>query len=234
MVSTRSGRGHGVNTVLVFDLNETLLDISSLDVVFSRLFGDPQTRKMWFRQVVELFMTATIIDDYQSFDKLSENALEMLASARGVELTDVQRADLRQALGTLPAHPDVRPGLERLLVAGFRIFTLTNSTEKAATALIEQAGLSDTIERILSVDAIHRYKPAREAYEYAAEELGVPLSQMRLVAAHSWDVAGALKAGCAAAFVARPERALSRDGPQPDLVVRDIAELADRLIGPKH
>lgn len=220
--------------LLVFDLNETLLDISALDVVFSRLFGEPETRKLWFRQVVELFMTATIIEEYRSFDTLTHDALEMVASARRVQLTDAHRAEVRQALAKLPAHPDVRPGVEHLRAAGFRLVTLTNSTEKAATTLIEHAGLSEHFERILSVDGIRRYKPAREAYEYAAKELGVRLSEMRLVAAHSWDVAGALKAGCTAAFVARPEKALSPGAPRADLVVKDITELADRLVGSKR
>jgi len=33
-----------------------------------------------------------------------------------------------------------------------------------------------------------------------AERLGVGTGELRLVAAHAWDIAGALHAGCAAAF----------------------------------
>lgn len=103
---------------------------------------------------------------------------------------------MRAAMGRLPAYPDVRPGLERLEAAGLRLATLTNSTERSATALVERAGLRRFFERVLSVDAVRRYKPAREAYEYAADQLGVRITDLRLVGSHSWDVAGALKAGC--------------------------------------
>ena len=64
----------------------------------------------------------------------------------------------------------------------------------------------------------------------AARELGVRVSEVRLIAAHSWDVAGALAAGCAAAFVARPGMVLDPLVPAPDVVGRDLAEVAERII----
>jgi 2-haloacid dehalogenase len=54
----------------------------------------------------------------------------------------------------------------------------------------------------------------------------VPIDRVRLVAAHAWDVSGALAAGCAAAFVARPGKVPSPLGPQPDIVGADLAEVA--------
>jgi 2-haloacid dehalogenase len=86
------------------------------------------------------------------------------------------------------------------------------------------------MERVLSADAVRRYKPAREAYRYAARELEVEPGELRLVAAHAWDVAGALGAGCKAAFVARPEKALNPKGAQPDISGRDLREVAEQII----
>ncbi len=50
------------------------------------------------------------------------------------------------------------------------------------------------------------------------------------MAAHSWDVAGALAAGARAAFVARPGMVLSPLGPQPDIVGDDVAAVTDQII----
>ena len=216
--------------VIVFDLNETLLDLSALDPAFARAFGDPMVRKRWFRQVLELFLTATVIDEYQSFDKLTEAALEMVAEQERVELKAADRTAVRKMMRKLPAFPDVRPALERLAGAGFRLAALTNSTEKTAKAQLENAGLDKLMERVLSADAVQRYKPAREAYRYAAMELDVEPAELRLVAAHAWDVAGALRAGCKAAFVARPEKALNPKGAKPDIVGRDLGEVAEQII----
>jgi 2-haloacid dehalogenase len=53
---------------------------------------------------------------------------------------------------------------------------------------------------------------------------------VRLVAAHAWDVTGALAAGCAAAFVLRPGKVPSPLGDQPDIVAGDLAEVAEAIV----
>jgi 2-haloacid dehalogenase len=63
-----------------------------------------------------------------------------------------------------------------------------------------------------------------------AERLGVGVDRIRLIAAHAWDVAGALHAGCAAAFVARPGKVLSPSAERPDVEGRDLAEVASRIL----
>ena len=82
----------------------------------------------------------------------------------------------------------------------------------------------------LSADAVRRLKPAREPYDMAARELGVPIDQVRLVATHGRDIAGALAAGAAAAFVARPGRTLERLAPRPDIASADLAEVTERIV----
>jgi 2-haloacid dehalogenase len=107
---------------------------------------------------------------------------------------------------------------------------LANSTEAFARDQLTNAGLLSFFERVLSADSVRRLKPAREPYEMAARELRVPIGETRLVAAHAWDVAGALRAGAAAAFVARPGMVLDPLVPAPDIVGADLAEVADRMI----
>ena len=217
---------------IVFDVNETLLDLSALDEVFGELFGSAnarEVRKRWFKQVLELFLTATAIGEYRSFDRLTDDALRMLATQQGREATDDDREKLRRALGALPAHPDVRPGLERLKADGFTLAALTNARRESAEKQLDRAGLRGYLDRVLSADDVKRFKPAREAYEHAARELGVALDQIVLVAAHSWDVAGALAAGCQAAFVARPGQTLSPAVAKPQFRGRDIEEVAEQI-----
>ena len=114
--------------------------------------------------------------------------------------------------------------------AGRRLAALTNSTEEVAEAQMANAGLSDLFEHVLSADNVRRLKPAPEPYHMAAERLGVQIGDVRLVAAHGWDVAGALRAGCAAAFVARPGQFLDPLAPRPDIIGPDLAAVAERII----
>lgn len=74
---------------------------------------------------------------------------------------------------------------------------------------------------------MRRFKPAAEAYQSVADSLGLPTGRLRLVAAHAWDIVGALRAGCTAAFVARPGKVLYPLGPTPDIsgpTFRDVAK----------
>ena len=96
--------------------------------------------------------------------------------------------------------------------------------------LLDLGALDPHFEQILSVDAVKRLKPAPEPYRMAAESLGVEMGQVRLVAAHSWDVAGALRAGCAAAFVARPGMVLDPLVERPDVFGEDLRAVADRIL----
>lgn len=54
------------------------------------------------------------------------------------------------------------------------------------------------------------------------------------VAAHSWDVAGAMRAGCAAAFVARPGMVLDPLAETPDVVGADPRGVAEKLLGTEN
>jgi 2-haloacid dehalogenase len=130
----------------------------------------------------------------------------------------------------LPPHEDVTEALSRLRQAGFRMAALTNSTAEVAEAQLAHAGIREFFEQALSADMAKRLKPAREAYEFAAQRLGIAPADLRMIAAHAWDVTGAIRAGCAAAFIARPTMVLDPAGEQPDIVARDLREAAEQII----
>jgi 2-haloacid dehalogenase len=157
-------------------------------------------------------------------------ALAMTAEQAGVELREEDRDAIATGLRRLPAHPEVPGALERLRTAGLRLAALTNSTEEVARAQLEHAGIIGWFEQVLSADTVGRLKPAPEPYLLAAERLGVPVGEVRLVAAHAWDLAGAARAGCATAFVARPGKVLDPLVEPPDVVGADLAEVADRIL----
>jgi 2-haloacid dehalogenase len=217
-----------VKRVCVFDVNETLLDLAALDPLFERVFGDTFVRRLWFNQMLQSAFVATITDAYTTFGEAASAALRMTEERLGVEVSEEDRQEILGGLRDLPPHPEVPDSLDRLREAGFRLATLTNSTQEVAEAQVENAGIADSFEQILSADTAKRLKPAPAPYRMAARALEIPERGMRLVAAHAWDAAGALRAGCAAAFVARqPFDPLVE---RPDVVGADLAEVADGII----
>lgn len=216
--------------IVVFDVNETLLDVGALAPQFERAFGDRAVLQEWFTNVVLYSQTLTIAGPYTDFGSIARACLDMTAQARGVTLQPPERDAILRGLVSLPAHADVHASLEGLRAAGFRLVTLTNSAPAAVEQQLTNAGIRDFFERALSVDAVRRFKPAGEVYAFAARELSVPPSQLRLVAAHAWDVLGAMRAGCAAAFVARRGKTLFPLVQTPDIVAADLNQVASAII----
>jgi 2-haloacid dehalogenase len=213
--------------VIVFDVNETLLNLHALDPLFRRVFGDAVVMQAWFAQVLQSALVATVTDTYADFGTIGSAALDMTAARRGISLSGDDRTDILRSILKLPPHPKVPESLEHLHSAGLRLATLTNSTVKVAEAQLTNAGLLDYFEQVLSVEAVRRFKPAA----VAAKKLGVETSRIRLVAAHDWDIAGALRAGCAGAFIARPGMVLGPLAELPDIVGRDLREVTDQILG---
>jgi 2-haloacid dehalogenase len=219
-----------MSRIYVFDVNETLLDLSPLDPLFAETFGDAAMRREWFSQMLQLAFVSTITDEYRDFSTLGTAALDMLAARRGISLKRERRTTLLGGLRQLPPHPEVPSSLKRLRDAGLRLVSLTNSTLTVSQTQLAHAGLDSYFEQQFSAHTVRRLKPAPEPYQMVAQELGTPLADLCLVAAHTWDIAGALKAGCSAAFIARPGMVLDPSATHPDMVGADLSEIADRLL----
>jgi 2-haloacid dehalogenase len=216
--------------VCVFDVNETLLDVAALDPFFARHFGEAGARREWFEQLIQSALTSTVTGMYADFGTIAGAALKMVAARRSVTLPPEAPRELAGGVRTLPAHTDVGAALERLRGAGMRLATLTNSTLEVAEAQMIHTGLRGSFERVFSADAVRRLKPAAEPYRFAAEQLGVETRDCWLIAAHAWDVAGAMRAGCAGAFVARPGKVPDPLYPAPQVTGATLPEVAERII----
>ncbi|GAA4494816.1 haloacid dehalogenase type II [Hymenobacter ginsengisoli] len=215
---------------IFFDVNETLLDMSPLKVAVNAAFKSPAAFNQWFGLVLQHSLVATVTDEYFNFGTLADAALDMTANMlEKPPLTHAEKHDLTALLTQLPAHPDVPAGLERLRAAGYRLLALTNSPPTTLAAQLAHAGLTEYFEQALSVDAVQRYKPHPDTYHYAAKQAGVLPAEALLVAAHGWDVAGALHAGLLAGFIARPGQTLYPLAPPPTSQAPTLLELATQL-----
>ena len=216
--------------VIVFDLIGTLLDLQAMDSHFERFFGDAAVRKEWFTQTLQLAMASALTNAYEDFGVQADTGLEITARRYKVSLLGEEKNLILGTLRKLRPFPEVAKSLQRLRDTGLRLATLTNSTAQAAEAQLTYAGLRDHFEQVISADEIHCFKPAPEAYNLAARRLNVEPDQIRLVAAHDWDVTGALRAGCAAVFVARPGQVMNPFGPQPEVRGADLGEVVDQIL----
>ena len=221
--------------IIVFDVNETLLDINTLTPLFTRLFGDKNRLREWFAQLVLYSQTMTLSGLYTPFGELGVGALQMTADIHAVTLTEEDVQEFKQRMSEMPAHPDAIPALTKLRDAGFRLVTLTNSAPSPSPTPLEKAGLNRFFEQNFSVASVNQFKPAAATYEMVASELLVETSELCLVACHQWDIIGAQAAGCQGAFITRPynARLSATNVPKPDFIASDLIRLAKEIINHK-
>ena len=216
-------------TILAFDVNETLLDLRALDAPFVAAFGDAALRPQWFALMLQVAFVGGLTGSYVDFVTAQRSALAMLAKRQRIGLTPEQAEAIVGGMRTLPPHPEVRDAMGRL-GERFRLVALTNSPKDVAESQLRNSGLHELLEAVYSADEVRALKPAPAPYRMVAERSAVPTGDVRLVAAHGWDIAGALAAGCQAAFVARPGAMLYAHGPQPDVTAPDLTGIADALL----
>ena len=216
--------------LIVFDVNETLLDLRVMEPVFERIFQDKGAMRLWFANLILYSSALTLTGCYVPFTDIGSAVMKMLADTRGIGVSEMDKKELLERFSTMPPHPEVPEALRRLRRSGFRLFTLTDNLLEVQTRQLQHGNLLDNFERRFSADAARHHKPSPHAYAYVQAELRVPPSQLLLVACHTWDTIGALAAGWGAALIRREGNDLLAAGPQPQLVGKDLEEVADQLI----
>ncbi len=217
--------------VIVFDVNETLLDLDTLHPTFDRIFRDPAAMRLWFAHLITYSEALTLAGVYVPFTDIGGAVLRMLAATRGITISDADAAELTDRFATMPPHPEVPAALRRLRDHGFRLFTLTDNTLQISGRQLERGGIIDVFERRFSVDeTVRRHKPAQEAYHSVAAALELSPGNICLIASHVWDTLGALAAGWQAGLILREGNAPLDVGPQPNYIGKDLDAIADQLI----
>ena len=223
----------GTPSVLIFDVNETLLDFEVMSPLFEGVFGDKRVLREWFGHLVMYSMTLTLSGLYKDYFSLGQGLFEMVGAIHKAPIKSDDVEALKKGMMTMPAHRDVEPGLRQLKDAGFRLVTLTNSPPNPhGKSPLEHAGLANFFERQFSVETAHAYKPSPIVYHMVAQELDVPPSSCCMIASHAWDTIGAQSAGLAGALLTRPGNAPLRVHglPQPSVVAPDLTSLARQII----
>lgn len=216
--------------LIVFDVNETLLDLDTMVPIFERIFGEKLAMRLWFDNLIIYSQALTLAGQYIAFTDIGAAALKMLADTRGITVTDADKAELTEKFSSMPPHREVPGALRKLRDAGFRLFVLTDNLPEIQGKQLERGGIIDLFERRFSADGVKHHKPSREAYAHVEKEMGVAPAGLFMIACHTWDTIGAKGAGWGAALIRRPNNDVLGVGPQPDMIGRDLDDVADQLI----
>jgi 2-haloacid dehalogenase len=219
-------------TVVVFDVNETLSDLSPLGARFVEVGASGSAAPLWFASLLRDGFALTAAGENPSFAELArELLLATLAASPLNRSAQDAAAHVMAGFSRLELHPDVAPGLDQLQESGLRLVTLSNGPISVAEQLLTTAGVHDRFERLMSVADAGAWKPARVAYEYAARTCGTDPAEMLMVAVHPWDVDGARRAGMQTAWLNRSDGHYPATFLEPTYTASGVDDLAEQLAG---
>lgn len=214
--------------LVVFDVNETLSDMSAMTQRFTEVGVSGAVAATWFASLLRDGFALTAAGVNPSFTDLGAETLRSGLSGQVADL-DAAMEHIMSAFTGLPVHPDVVEGIQSLHALGLRLVTLSNGPASVAQGLLERNGLTDHFERVLSVQEAPLWKPAREAYSFALQVCEVEPSEAMLVAVHPWDIHGARQAGLGTGWINRTKARYPSYFAPPDLEATSLIDLAIRV-----
>ncbi len=214
---------------IVFDLYGTLLDPVTVDRAARELVPEStELVTLWRRKQLEYSWLRSLMGRYADFQEVTRQALDHALKLRGVELPRAARKRLAGDFLRVEPYPEVSGTLERLS-RKWDLAVLSNGTRRMIETSLGQARLRHYLKVVMSVEQAQIFKPSPRAYRLVLLRLRASRPRIVFVSSNYWDAAGAQNFGFTSCWVNRqgePEDAL---GVRPRWVVRNLADLADRL-----
>lgn len=202
--TTTEFHGSPRQKVMVFDVNQTLSDMSPMASRFVEVGVPPHLAATWFAALLRDGFALTAAGSAAPFAQIGASVLRSTLAGQDLNqpIDDAVKYILA-GFDELTVHRDVLDGLPSLKALGYRLITLSNGAAGVAEDLLDRAGLVGLFEALLSVEDAGAWKPAESAYLYATARCRVELDEMMLVAVHPWDIDGATRAGMRTAWINR-------------------------------
>jgi 2-haloacid dehalogenase len=217
---------------IVFDAYGTLFDVDGLEAHCASVTDRPaELARLWRMKQIDYAILRTVMDRYADWGQITSDALDFATTSLGVELSPADRRRLMRAWLELPAFPDARPALERLLAADLRLLILSNGTRQMLEPLINHNELTPYFISVLTSEAVQAFKPDPSIYGQVTERLYARINEILFVTANGFDVAGSKSVGFTVCRIDRRGLPLDQLGFEPDFHARDLCELADLLLG---
>ncbi|GAA4311530.1 haloacid dehalogenase type II [Pontixanthobacter gangjinensis] len=214
---------------LIFDVNETLLDLEPIKKSINKALKDDGAAEIWFSQLLHYSLVESITGTYHDFSKIAAAVFRMNAEKRQIDFSEEEIREVLSPITRLPAYPDAEKGLSNLKNAGYHLVAFSNGKPSVLKEQLHFSGLEVFFDQVLSVEGAGKYKPHPEAYNYALKAARSKAAKAMMVAAHGWDIAGARRAGLQTAFIQRPGKQLFPLAEEPNIQASHIEDLAEKM-----
>lgn len=191
--------------VIFFDVVETVFSLAPLEERLAALGLPAGTGRLFFSQVLRDAFALSASGVFHTFPDIAKGTLAVLLHSLGHEADETTLKKILGAFSHLPVHRDVKPALEKIRHGDCQAVLLTNGSRANTEKLVRDNGIEHLIDDVLSVEDFRIWKPQTALYRRAAQKHSCAPENALLVAAHAWDVHGALHAGLQGIWIKREE-----------------------------
>lgn len=212
---------------LVFDVYGTLFDVHSVKEQAEALYPDhgEAISKRWREKQLEYSFLRQLNGQYVPFSQVTQDALRYTLLELKLHVTEEQITTLMETYLTLNVYPEVSSVLETM--ADKRLVVFSNGSHDMLDPLIEQSGLADRFEHLVSVDDIKQYKPAPASYMHALNTLGLKREEILFMSSNGWDITGAKSFGFKTAWINRNGLPVEELNLDPDRIYDDLTGITE-------
>lgn len=190
--------------LLIFDVNETLLDMAPIKKAINQELKSEQASALWFSKLLYYSLAESVTGDYRDFGEIGAATLKMTAQLLSREISEERIKEILGKMKNLEPHPEVKQGLQDLKDTGLKMVVLTNGGQKTVDEQLDYAGLTQFFDKKYSVEAVKKFKPHSDPYNHVLEQENTAPASAFMIAAHGWDILGASRAGLQTGFISRP------------------------------
>jgi 2-haloacid dehalogenase len=222
--------------VCMFDQYGTVVDIQGGLVAAATPFlkskgwaGDPNSFVTWWRRThfENSMIDALLHRQHTPYREIGQRAVAHVMERAGIPHTADEVRELVAQIERLKPFPEVPAALARLHTR-YQLVVLSNGDPDMLETAKSHHGIA--FDAVISVAVANAFKPHVATYTKAAEIVGVRMDEVLFVANHAFDCIGAKSAGMRAAFIDRRRRPFGATPHQPDLIVKDMTELAEVMV----
>jgi len=210
----------------VFDAYGTLFDVAAAAARCSDALAGRhrELSALWRSKQLEYTWLRSLRGDYEDFWHVTGQALDFALASFGVS-DPALRTRLMELYFALDAYPEAPAALRSLRAGGFRCAILSNGSPSMLTAAVQQSGLDDCLDAVLSVDPIGIYKPHPSAYQLAVDRLRVAAGEICFLSSNYWDVSGAARFGFRVVWINRTGALRDPTPGEPEHEIMSLAAL---------
>ena len=216
--------------LIIFDVNETLLDLAPLKQRIDESLNSSLAFDLWFSTLLKYSLVESITGEYRDFGAIGKATLKMTAQKFAVDLSEEKIGEILGLITKLKPYPEVPGALKDLKEAGFKLVALTNGGQSTVEEQLKYAGLTSFFDAVYSVESVKKFKPHPATYKYVLEKQDILSQNTMLIASHAWDIVGAQRAGLQTGFISRSGKFLYPEGDEPTLSAKSLQGLTKALL----